>query len=148
MRHYQHEFQVNAPVERVADFHRSTEALKALMPPPLLVSFNHIEPMREGSRADFTIWFGPLPVRWIAVHSQVNPLEGFTDTQVEGPFEYWVHQHTFEPVDENLTRVIDQIEGHPSRHPFWGMVSRFMWYTLPILFYYRARQTRKAVERQ
>jgi ligand-binding SRPBCC domain-containing protein len=146
MRQYQHEFQVNAPVERVAEFHRSTEALKTLVPPPLFISFNHIDPMGEGSRSDFTMWFGPIPVRWVAVHSQVNPMEGFTDTQMEGPFKTWVHRHAFEPIDENSTRIVDQIEGQPSNHPFWGLVSRFMWYTLPILFAYRARQTRKAVE--
>lgn len=146
MRHYHHEFQVNAPVERVAGFHRSTEALKSLVPPPLFVSFNYIEPMGEGSRSDFTLWFGPIPVRWVAVHSQVNPVEGFTDTQVEGPFQTWVHNHTFEKISHNSTKIKDTIEGQPSNHPFWGLVSRFMWYTLPILFSYRARQTRKAVE--
>jgi ligand-binding SRPBCC domain-containing protein len=146
MRHYSHEFQVNAPIERVAEFHRSTQTLKYLTPPPLFVSFNHVDPLGEGSRADFTMWFGPLPIRWVAVHSDVNPMEGFTDTQVEGPFNTWVHRHSFEPINDNSTKVIDQIEGQPSSHPFWGLVSRFMWLTLPILFSYRARQTRKAIE--
>lgn len=147
MRHYQHEFQVNAPVERVADFHRSTEALKALTPPPLFVKFNHLEPLGEGSKADFTLWFGPLPIRWVSIHSDVNPTEGFTDTQVQGPFETWIHRHSFESIDGGSTKVVDEIEGQPSNHPIWGIVSRFMWSTLPILFSYRARQTKKAVER-
>ena len=146
MRQFHHEFLVDAPVEHVAEFHRSTQALKSLTPPPLLVKFNHLEPLGEGSKADFNLWFGPLPIRWVAVHSRVDPMEGFTDTQVEGPFQTWIHRHSFEPINENTTRVIDQIEGQPSNHPFWGLVSRFMWFTLPILFYYRARQTRKAVE--
>lgn len=148
MRYFQHEFQVNAPLERVAEFHNSTQALKLLVPPPLIVSFNHIDPMGEGSRSDFTMWFGPIPVRWVAVHSQVDPKAGFTDTQVKGPFRTWVHRHAFEPIDESSTRVVDQIKGQPSNHPFWGLVSRFMWYTLPILFSYRARQTRKVIEGQ
>ena len=146
MRQFRHEFQVNAPIERVAEFHSSTEALKLLTPPPLFVKFNHIEPMGEGSRADFTLWFGPIPIHWIANHTDVHPTYGFTDTQVEGPFQTWIHRHTFTQMTTDMTKIIDEIEGQPSDHFFSGIVSRFMWLTLPILFSYRAQQTRRAVE--
>ena len=146
MRQFRHEFQVNAPIERVAEFHSSTEALKLLTPPPLFVKFNHIEPMGEGSRADFTLWFGPIPIHWIAKHTDVHPTDGFTDTQVEGPFQTWIHRHTFMQMTSDMTKIIDKIEGQPSDRLFSGIVSRFMWLTLPILFSYRARQTKRAVE--
>jgi ligand-binding SRPBCC domain-containing protein len=146
MRQFRHEFQVNAPIERVAEFHSSTEALKLLTPPPLFVKFNLIEPMGEGSRADFTLWFGPIPIHWIANHTDVHPTDGFTDTQVEGPFQTWIHRHTFTQMTTDMTKIIDEIEGQPSDHLFSGIVSRFMWLTLPILFSYRAQQTRRAVE--
>lgn len=146
MRYYQHHFQVKAPIERVAEFHRGTHALKQLTPPPLIVQFKRVEPLAEGSQAEFTLWFGPIPIRWKAVHSEVDPLNGFTDTQVEGPFNTWVHRHGFRGVSPDSTLIVDAVQGQPSEHPFWGMVSRFMWLTLPILFSYRARQTRKAVE--
>lgn len=143
---FRHEFQVNAPIQRVAEFHRSTQALKQLTPPPLFVKFNQLEPIGEGSRADFTLWLGPIPIHWVAVHSNVDPKEGFTDTQEEGPFQTWIHRHSFKQVTNDKTKIIDEIEGQPNNHPIWGLVSRFMWLTLPILFSYRARQTRKAVE--
>jgi len=146
MRQFRHEFQVNAPIERVAEFHSSTEALKLLTPPPLFVNFNHIEPMGEGSRADFTLWFGPIPINWIANHTDVHPTDGFTDTQVEGPFQTWIHRHIFTQLTTDITKIIDEIEGQPSDHLFSGMVSRFLWLNLPILFSYRAQQTRRAVE--
>ena len=146
MRSFQYEFLVDAPIVRVAEFHGSTQALKLLTPPPMFVKFNHIEPLGEGSRSDFTLWLGPIPIRWVAVHSDVNPEIGFTDTQVEGLFQTWVHRHTFQRLSHDKTRIIDQIEGQPSNHILWGIVSRIMWFTLPILFSYRARQTRKAVE--
>lgn len=145
MRHFHHEFQVNAPVERVAEFHRSTQVLKLLTPPPLFVSFNHVDPLGEGSIADFTLWLGPLPIHWVAVHSDVNLLEGFTDTQVEGPFRMWVHRHKFERINDDTTKIIDEIKGQPSNHPLWGIVSRFMWSTLPFLFSYRVWRTKRAV---
>jgi ligand-binding SRPBCC domain-containing protein len=146
MRQFRHEFQVNAPIERVAEFHRNTKALKLLTPPPLFVKFNQIEPMGEGSRADFTLWLGLIPIRWMAVHTAVHSTDGFTDTQVEGPFQTWVHRHSFKQMTDDTTKIIDEIEGQPSNHIFWGIVSRFMWLTLPILFSYRAGQTRRAVE--
>jgi ligand-binding SRPBCC domain-containing protein len=146
MRHFYNKFQVNAPIQRVAEFHSSTMALKQLTPPPMFVRLNHIEPLGEGSRSDFTLWFGPIPIHWIAVHSDVHPQKGFTDTQLEGPFKTWVHRHSFKPVADNFTEIIDEVKGLPSDHLFWGLVSRFMWLTLPILFSYRAWQTQKAVE--
>jgi ligand-binding SRPBCC domain-containing protein len=147
MRSFLHEFSVNASLERVVEFHSSTCALKQLTPPPMFVQFNQIEPLAEGSRSDFTLWLGPIPIHWVALHTNVNPLTGFTDSQVEGPFKTWVHKHEFEKIAQGQTRIIDQVQGDPSNHPFWGIISRFMWLTLPILFYYRAVQTRKAVER-
>ena len=146
MRRFRHEFQVNASIQRVAKFHSSSQALDLLTSPPIFVQLNHIEPLAEGSRSDFTFWLGPIPIHWVAVHSHVYPTAGFTDTQVEGPFQTWIHQHTFERISDQVTRIIDEINGQPSNHILWGIISRFMWLTLPILFSYRANQTRKAVE--
>lgn len=146
MRHYSHRFKVLAPLESVAEFHRDSRALKQLTPPPLFVSFNTVEPLAEGSVVDFTMWLGPLPIHWVATHSQVDPMQGFTDTQTTGPFEVWIHRHSFESVNDNTTYVIDQVRAKSSNHPFWGIVSRFMWLTLPVLFAYRSRQTRRALE--
>ena len=129
MRSFQHEFQVNAPIERVAEFHNNTRVIKQLTPPPLIVKFNQIEPLSEGSRSDFTLWFGPIPIHWVAVHSGVIPFEGFTDTQVEGPFKTWVHKHLFESLAGGKTRIIDRVSEQPSDHIFWGIISRFMWLT-------------------
>lgn len=146
MRSFEHEFSVNASLERVVEFHGSTRALKTLTPPPMFVQFKHIEPLAEGSRSDFILWLGPLPIHWVAVHSDVSPSTGFTDTQVEGPFHTWIHTHHFREISRGKTMIIDRVEGLPSNHAFWGIISRLMWLTLPILFTYRAMRTRRAVE--
>ena len=148
MRHYSHRFQVLAPLESVAEFHRDSRAFKHLTPPPLFVSFNTVEPLAEGSVADFIMWLGPLPIHWVATHSEVDPMQGFTDSQTIGPFDVWVHRHSFESIDGNTTTVIDQIQAKPRDHLFGGIVSRFMWLTLPLLFAYRARQTGRALKRK
>jgi ligand-binding SRPBCC domain-containing protein len=147
MRHYQHAFQVDAPIERVADFHSDTMTLKLLTPPPLFVQFNNIQPLAEGSIADFTMWFGPLPINWVALHSEVDPMQGFTDTQVKGPFETWIHRHSFRRLDQARCEVKDEIQAEPGDGIFRGILSRLMWLNLPLLFAYREWQTRRAVEK-
>lgn len=82
---FQYAFAVRAALAAVAEFHHDARALQRLTPPPLFVQLHRVEPLAEGSLASFTLWFGPLPVRWMAVHSGVDFLHGFTDTQHSGP---------------------------------------------------------------
>lgn len=142
MRHFKHCTRVYAPIERVAEFHRSTAALKILTPPPIFVQLHHVEPLSDNSVADFTLWLGPIPVRWIARHSNVDPLSGFVDTQVKGPFHSWEHRHKFVAIDDHITDVIDQIQAEPNTWLSW-----IMWLNLRFLFLYRGWQIRRICER-
>lgn len=103
------EFTVDAPFDAVSEFHHDSSALKKLTPPPTFVQIHSMEPLGEGSITEFTVWLGPLPIRWTAEHSNVSA-EGFTDTQTEGPMKRWVHTHRYVPVDEHTTRVTEHIE--------------------------------------
>ena len=141
MMRYRHRFIVEAPLSAVAEFHKDTRALRELTPPPMTVKFNHIEPLAEGSIADFTMRAGPMGMRWVAVHSDVTDENGFVDTQEKGPFRSWRHHHKFRAIDEQTTEVIDEIEAE-----YGNAISRLMWLNLPILFAYRARQTKKALD--
>ena len=146
MKHFVHSFQVKSSLSAVAEFHRSSIALRKLTPPPVIVQFHRLEPISEGSTAEFTMWFGPIPVRWTARHSQVNLPYGFIDEQIDGPFSQWKHRHGFNPIGENTTEVIDEIQAELGKHPFWGLVGWAMWITLPLLFAYRAWVTRRSIE--
>jgi len=139
---YTHRFTVNAPLSAVAAFHHDSRALRQLTPPPMWAQFHQVDPLGEGSVADFTMWMGPLPVRWTAVHSEVSPT-GFTDTQQQGPFKSWQHRHTFRKLNPWSTEVIDEIESEPG-----NLISRFMGLTLPILFAYRGWRTRHALRKE
>jgi ligand-binding SRPBCC domain-containing protein len=146
MKRFSHQFKVNAPLDVVAGFHQDSRALKRLTPPPVFVQMHHVEPLAENSVADFTMWMGPLPVRWIATHKDVDPMRGFRDVQVRGPFTHWEHQHLFESVNERTTVVIDQIQAQFGKG-LWGLLSRFMWLNLPFMFAYRGWVTRREVEK-
>jgi ligand-binding SRPBCC domain-containing protein len=138
---YQHSFTVKASLSAVAQFHKDTRALRDLTPPPMTLIFNNVEPLGEGSVADFTMQFGPISVRWVAIHSEVTEQNGFIDTQTKGPFQFWQHHHKFRAIDGQTTEVIDEIEAE-----YGSTISRFLWLNLPVLFAYRARQTKKALE--
>ena len=139
-------FTIPAFLPAVAAFHRGTEALRQLTPPPIFVQLLQVEPLAEGSRSEFILWFGPFPVRWVAVHSKVDSLHGFTDTQVSGPLAAWQHTHRFEALNRGETRIHEHIEyEYP---PGWrGLWARLLFNPLGLrlMFAYRAWATRRLV---
>jgi ligand-binding SRPBCC domain-containing protein len=146
MKRYFHRFLVQAPLDRVARFHHDSKALKLLTPPPIFFQARSIEPMGENSKAEFIMWIGPIPVHWLAIHSEVDWSKGFIDTQVQGPFEHWVHRHAFCEISEGVTEVADEIHAMPGNGFWHGILSRLMWVNLPLLFAYRGWKTRKYLE--
>jgi ligand-binding SRPBCC domain-containing protein len=148
MRHFRHAFKVEAGLEAVAQFHQDTRALKKLTPPPVFAQLHQVQPLAEGSLAEFTMWMGPFPVRWLARHENVDPQKGFTDVQERGPFKSWRHIHTFRSLDENRSEVQDEIFAEPGLGFYNGLVSRLMWLNLPILFAYRGWATRRNIPTQ
>ena len=147
MQTFDFSFTVPAPLTAVKEFHYSTSALKTLTPPPMIVQLHDIEPMGEGSVSKFTLWFGPLPIHWTAVHSNVSD-HGFTDTQAEGPAKSWSHTHTFTPISDKETKVSEHIE-YEHGNGFWGVMTRLLFAkpNLYIMFTYRKLRTRWALNR-
>lgn len=146
MNQFRSSFVVDAPLANVAAFHSDTSALKRLTPPPIFVQLHATEPLTEGASAEFTMWFGPLPLRWKAVHSNVDPLHGFTDTQVRGPLAMWEHQHRFTALDSERTRVSDKVLY--SYGTGWrGWLNRLLFnpIALRLLFAYRRWITRRGL---
>jgi len=120
----------------------------AITPPPVVVRIRRA-PARldDGDEMDFTMWLGPLPLNWLARIEDVSP-NGFTDRQLRGPFREWIHRHTFTPVDETTTAVVDEIELELRAHLWWGVVGLGMWLSLPLLFAYRGWKTRRLIQAQ
>lgn len=59
----------------------------------------------EGAEFDYSIqWLG-IRIAWESRIVTYNPPNDFTDIQVKGPYQSWVHQHTFSSVaDGTLMR--------------------------------------------
>lgn len=145
---FDYAFTVNASLDEVAAFHSDTNALKTLNPPLVFVQLHRVDLMAEGSISEFTLWMGPFPIRWRAIHSGVGP-NGFTDTLEDGIMESWQHTHRFETIDENKTRIHEHIE-YEYRPGWFGLASRILFGKLGLiaLFNYRKWATRRALEKE
>lgn len=119
----------------------------AVLTPPLVLVRIHKAPRRlvDGSEMEFTMWLGPLPVRWRAGIERIGG-EGFLDRQVSGPFGSWVHRHSFRSLGERETEIQDWIEFSLKRHLLWGPVGLVMGLSLPLLFAYRRWKTRRLLQ--
>lgn len=140
---FERRFRVEAPLERVREFHGSSAALKQLTPPLMPMKLHRFGKLEDGMVAEFTLWAGPVPIRWVARHEEVGS-EGFTDVQVEGPMASWRHRHQFVAVGPGQTEVHDRIEyAHPSG--LSGVWTRLLFAKAGLhgLFLYRAWATRR-----
>ena len=145
---FDYAFKVNASLDEVAAFHSDTNALKTLNPPLAFIQLHRVDLMSEGSISEFTLWMGPFPIRWRAIHSDVGP-NGFTDTQETGPLAYWQHSHRFESIDTDTTQIHEHIEYE--YHSGWrGLASRILFGRLGLtaLFTYRKWATRRVLKRE
>lgn len=145
---FERRFRVAAPLSVVRRFHGDPRALTALTPPPMRIRLHRFGAMEEGMEAEFTLWLGPLPLRWLARHEAVGE-DGFTDVQVEGPMAHWRHRHQFTALGSTETEVHDRIEyAHPGGARGLGTRMLFSRAGLSGLFVYRAWATRRGCARR
>jgi ligand-binding SRPBCC domain-containing protein len=143
---YRHRYSIQAPSFFVAQFHTKSANLGLITPPWLPVRHRETpETLSEGSRIDFTLWLGPLPIRWEALIEGISA-EGYSDRMTSGPFRSWIHKHSFFPKGDDRTEVVDEIEFTFRRHIFWGPVGVFFALGLPLLFAHRGRKTKRLLE--
>lgn len=144
---YAHRFRVEADLASVREFHRQSASMGAITPPPVIAVIHQApELLDEGDEMTFTLWLGPLPLRWHAQIENVTPTS-FQDRQVSGPFAKWIHRHTFVPLTDGATEVVDEIEAELDQGLLKRLVGTGMWLNLPILFAYRGWKTRRLLEK-
>jgi ligand-binding SRPBCC domain-containing protein len=145
-----HQSRLAASPETVFAFHERREALSELIPPwePMrpVTSDNSLQP---GSRVVLAGRIGPIPVRWVAEHTEYSPPHLFADRQVLGPFVWWHHRHHVLSDGSGGTILRDEIE---YLMPL-GTIGRWLgeWFIrrkLQRMFTFRHEVTRRWVESQ
>lgn len=110
MLNFQYSSLIDAPVEKVWQFHERKDILDILTPPWQPVKIIRREGgLGVGAVSEFRIMLLVIPVPWIAEHIECQTNQVFVDTQVSGPMKSWLHRHQF-TTENGQTRLTDSIE--------------------------------------
>lgn len=144
---FEHTSLIRTTLEALTDFHADPKAFSRLTPPPIFAQIHRRElvSLTQGE-LEFTLWFGPLPIRWLAEHQPSVNAHSFADYMQRGPMAYWRHEHIIEPQGDAV-RLTDRITlAHKSG--FDGLLTRLMFDGLPLrfLFIYRHLRTKWATQ--
>ncbi len=147
MRHFEKTSTLPGTLDALLRFHQDPRALARLTPPPIVMQL-HRDDRRSLTEGDieFSLWFGPIPIRWIARHEPGPTAHSFADSQIKGPLAYWRHEHLFCEADDGV-QLTDRITlAHRNGLP--GLVTRLTFDGLPlrVLFAYRHWRTRRALK--
>jgi ligand-binding SRPBCC domain-containing protein len=130
-------------VEQMWAFHAHPKAFLRLTPPPIFIQVhrNSIANLTGGD-VEFTMWLGPIPLRWHAQHKPGPTPTSFVDHQLSGPMAYWEHMHTFKTVPGGVELTDHITLDH--KPGVAGIFSRLMFDGLPlrIFFFYRHLRTK------
>lgn len=145
---FEKETRIAAPPDVVFRFHESPGALERLTPPWEKVRIAEGGgSLRVGSRVVLKSRLGPVPLTWVAEHTEYDPPHLFADRQVSGPFASWYHRHRFLDDGQGGTILRDEVEYEPPLG-WLGRVlgSRFLEKKLQKMFDYRHEMTRQSIE--
>lgn len=145
---FEHRSVISAPLEQVVAFHEDPQALSRLTPPPPLMFMQVLRDDRTGLTAgelEFRLWFGPIPVRWLARHEPGPIPTSFIDRMIAGPMAYWEHQHIMREVAGGVELVDHITLAHKAG--ISGLLTRLIFDGLPLrlLFMYRHWRTKRAL---
>lgn len=139
------ESRIDAPPDVVFAFHESPGALARLTPPWERVRvIEGGDSILPGTRVVILMKMGPIPMRWTAEHVEYERGRLFSDRQVSGPFQSWLHRHLFFDDGAGGTILRDEIDYEPPG----GAIGRtlagsFIRRKLEKMFDYRHEMTRK-----
>lgn len=143
---FEHRSTIPTTLEAIGAFHEHPQAFRRLTPPPVFIQVhrNALQSLTEGE-VEFTLWMGPIPLRWLARHEAGPTPHSFIDRQIQGPMAAWEHQHIFEATVDGVT-LIDHIT-FEHRQGWRGWFTRLTFDGLPLrlLFIYRHWRTRVAL---
>jgi uncharacterized protein len=127
------------PLEALWTWHTQPGALERLMPPwdPVRV-VGRTGGLGNGTQVTLSVPFGPLRLRWTSEHRDVDPPNGFADTQIAGPFAHWDHRHAMRAEGPAASSLEDRITFAGPAGPIGRAVARrSVAARLPALLRYR-----------
>lgn len=98
---YETEQFVPGKIDGLFEFFSDARNLQKITPP--MLDFHIVgdvpKPIHENALINYKLKIRGVPIRWQTRIAQWNPPHSFVDTQEEGPYGFWHHTHTFEPME-------------------------------------------------
>ena len=126
------------PARALFDWHARPGAFERLSPP-----FERMEVLERsgglapGARTVLRLHLGPVPRKWIAVHTALEDGRSFTDRQESGPFARWEQVHRMIPDGEARSVLEDEVRYALPLGPVGRLGSGLARERLEALFAYR-----------
>jgi ligand-binding SRPBCC domain-containing protein len=145
---YVKETRIAATPETVFRFHESPDALRSLIPPWEKMTVAESDgSLAIGSRVVLRGRMGPIPIAWVAVHTEYAPPHLFADRQESGPFAAWHHRHHMLDDGRGGTILRDEVDYAVPM----GKIGQFFggWFVrrkLEKMFAYRHETTKRLIE--
>jgi ligand-binding SRPBCC domain-containing protein len=123
--------EIDVPVERLFRFHLDTRNAPIVSPPDArVVSVEGTFPVTEGSVVELAIRTPPIPKphRWRVRIDAVVPNKAIVDVGLKSkPFAAWRHEHRFESIGRDRSRLTDRIAYRlPGPPPAAAMMNRLI----------------------
>jgi len=99
-------------------------------------------PVAAGATYDYRLRLRGVPVFWRTLITALDHPRSFVDVQARGPYAFFEHTHTFDPVNGG-TAMGDVIRYRPPGGPLAGLVNRVVRRELRLLFATRHRRLRE-----
>lgn len=138
--------------QRLWEFHDGTEALQKITPPGTRVRLlDPPERLCEGAAFTLVVSQPPIfiPMRWRCEFTAYEPPLRFVDRQVpgQGPFAFWEHEHRFEELGPERSRLTDTIQYRVPFGPLGRLADAlFVRRELNAMFAFRHRVTKATLE--
>jgi len=108
---YERSSTMPVPVGELYSWHARPGAFERLAPPwQRLRVVERAGTIADDDRLVMQASFGPVRMRWVAVHRDHVPGRQFVDVQEKGPFALWRHRHRFEPESDDRSTLRDTVE--------------------------------------
>ena len=147
MKTLEHRSIIPTTMAQMVAFHNDPRALRWLTLTLVTIQRDARTSLTSGE-LDFTLWFGPIPVRWTARHEPGPTATSFRDVMVRGPMASWEHQHEFRQV-RNGVELVDHLTYEHRPGGVWSLFTHIFLSGLALrfLFFYRHLRTRQLAPR-
>jgi ligand-binding SRPBCC domain-containing protein len=142
---FKHSFVVDAAIDKVWNFYTNLHHLEIITPKEteLKIIESNSDQISKGQTAYLS---GKLLTRrtWKARITFCKPYT-YIDEMSEGLFKYWKHTHDFHKINENQTRVVDEIKFELPYGFIGKLLGRYAEARLTKIFAYRQKETIRAL---